>query len=178
MLLDIRERNREAEVNRLAQAAAGPALPAPPHHLLGGIFDEAFGLFRPVAPEQPRLEPARREPYLPVPQFNHGGDFEWIDDPGTYIRSIHGDVHDPHLDLFIPGVAILTHQFTRQMITTLTCGYCNSRLNSVNDLKYHLSNVRYHAVFSCCGRFFKRAVDLDRHRVAKYVHNNEVIRNA
>lgn len=63
------------------------------------------------------------------------------------------------------------------MITNLTCGYCNSQLNSMNDLRYHLSNVRYHAVFSCCGRFFKREVDLERHRSAKFVHNNEVTRN-
>jgi hypothetical protein len=54
------------------------------------------------------------------------------------------------------------------MITTLTCGYCNSRLNSINDLRYHLGNVRYHSVFSCCGRFFKRDVDLERHRTAKF----------
>ena len=75
------------------------------------------------------------------------------------------------------GVASLTHPFTREMITNLTCGYCNSRLNSMNDLRYHLSNVRYHGVFSCCGRFFKREVDLERHRTAKFVHNHEVTRN-
>ena len=76
------------------------------------------------------------------------------------------------------GVTSLGHPFTREMITTLTCGYCNSRLNSINDLRYHLSNVRYHSVFSCCGRFFKRQIDLDRHREAKFIHNHEVIRNA
>ena len=47
----------------------------------------------------------------------------------------------------------------------------------MNDLRYHLSNVRYHAVLSCCGRFFKREVDLGRHRAAKFVHNNDVTRN-
>jgi len=81
------------------------------------------------------------------------------------------------LDPNQPGVAGLTHPFTREMITNLTCGYCNSRLNSMNDLRYHLSNVRYHGVFSCCGRFFKREVDLERHRTAKFVHNHEVTRN-
>ena len=76
-----------------------------------------------------------------------------------------------------PDVARLTHPFTREMITNLTCGYCNSRLNSMNDLRYHLSNVRYHAVFSCCGRFFKREVDLERHTAAKFVHDHEATRN-
>lgn len=75
------------------------------------------------------------------------------------------------------GVAGIAHPFTREMITTLTCGYCNSRLNSIDDLRYHLGNVRYHPVFSCCGRFFKREADFVKHREAKSNHNHEVTRN-
>ncbi|KAF9652364.1 hypothetical protein BDM02DRAFT_3089237 [Thelephora ganbajun] len=137
MLLDTREREREAIANRVAQAAVRPA-PA----------------VRPPAPVPPRREPPR--PAVQILDFNDGGDFDWIDNP---------------------NVASLAHPFTREMITTLTCGYCNSRLNSINDLRYHLSNVRYHPVFSCCGRFFKRENDLERHREAKFAHNHEVTRN-
>jgi len=150
MLLDTREREREAIANRVAQAAArpGPAVrvaplpPAIPQPLRGM---GAFLRHRPASPP-------------PIPQplgFNDGGDFDWIDNP---------------------HVASLTHPFTREMITTLTCGYCSSRLNSINDLRYHLSNVRYHPVFSCCGRFFRRETDFEKHREAKSFHNHEATR--
>ena len=52
------------------------------------------------------------------------------------------------------------------MIRTLTCGYCDTRLNSLADLQYHLRAVRWHAVYACCGRFFKRDVDYERHASA------------
>ncbi|KAF9788557.1 hypothetical protein BJ322DRAFT_1049631 [Thelephora terrestris] len=160
MLLDIREREREgAQANRLARAAPRPAPPVPervdphppvPRHFAGFV---GGGFLQPAVPEQRHHEP-------PPPQnfgFGDGGDFEWIDNPTA------GNI---------------AHQFTRQMIGTLTCGYCNNRLNSINDLRYHLSNVRYHSVYSCCGRFFKRDVDYERHRQAKPFHDNEAVRNA
>ncbi len=55
------------------------------------------------------------------------------------------------------------HWFTTNMITSLTCQYCDVRLNSLADLRYHLSHVRRHSVYACCGRFFKREVDFERH---------------
>jgi hypothetical protein len=96
----------------------------------------------------------------------------------TRVRTLNSQLRlRPSFDPNKPDVASLGHPFTREMITNLTCGYCNNRLNSMNDLRYHLSHVRYHSVFSCCGRFFRREVDLQRHRDAKYIHSNEVIRN-
>lgn len=62
------------------------------------------------------------------------------------------------------------------MIQTLTCGYCDAKLNSFADLRYHLGHVRRHDVFACCGRFFKREKDLERHldaepkRFGRHVH--------
>lgn len=49
------------------------------------------------------------------------------------------------------------------MIDTLTCQYCDAKLNSIADLRYHLSRVRWHSVYACCGRFFKREEDFQRH---------------
>ena len=57
----------------------------------------------------------------------------------------------------------MRHWFTANMINSLTCQYCEAKLTSLADLRYHLSHVRKHSVFACCGRFFKREVDLDRH---------------
>jgi len=82
MLLDSRERGREALVNRAANAAARPAPLFPMLPRL--LFGEGGGLFQPPAPDPPRNEPPR-----PVAQplgFNDGGDFDWIDNPRTYIR--------------------------------------------------------------------------------------------
>ncbi|KAI0777234.1 hypothetical protein BD413DRAFT_601706 [Trametes elegans] len=62
-----------------------------------------------------------------------------------------------------PGVLCTRHWFTAEMIKTLTCQYCDTKLNSLADLRYHLSHVRWHAVYACCGRFFKREVDFQRH---------------
>jgi hypothetical protein len=96
MLLDIREREREAQVNRLGQAAARPApavrndLPQPPNPFIGA-FERAFGMYRnvpePPLPEPPRPEPPRPEPPRVVARdLGLGDDFEWIDNPRTYAR--------------------------------------------------------------------------------------------
>lgn len=176
MLLDIREREREAQINRLGRAAARPAPVVrndPPQNPVFGAFGRAFGMFRnvpdPLPPQPPRPEPPR----VAARGLGHGDvtDFEWIDNPRTCARYA---AESTVLIILQPGITVLTHPFTRQMITTLTCGYCNSQLNSINDLRYHLTNVRYHSVFSCCGRFFKREVDFDRHKQAKPFHDNQV----
>ncbi|KAI0360484.1 hypothetical protein OH77DRAFT_1501240 [Trametes cingulata] len=68
-----------------------------------------------------------------------------------------------------PDVLCTRHWFTKEMIGTLTCQYCDAKLNSLADLRYHLSHVRSHAVYACCGRFFKREVDYDRHRDSDFI---------
>lgn len=77
MLLDIREREREAQANRLAQAEARP-VPIERVNQPAGFLGRAFGLVQP--------EPAYYEPPRPVARFNNGGDFDWIDNPSTYAR--------------------------------------------------------------------------------------------
>jgi len=62
-----------------------------------------------------------------------------------------------------PAVVCSRHWFTTDMIRKLVCGYCNVRLNSLADLRYHLLHVERHPVYSCCGRFFKRVEDFERH---------------
>jgi len=49
------------------------------------------------------------------------------------------------------------------MIRNLSCGYCAIQLNSLADLRYHLLHVRHHPLYACCGRFFRRRLDFDRH---------------
>ncbi|PCH44865.1 hypothetical protein WOLCODRAFT_78291 [Wolfiporia cocos MD-104 SS10] len=65
-----------------------------------------------------------------------------------------------------PDILCSKHLFTSQMIQNLECGYCNARLTSTDDLQYHLSHVRRHPVYACCGRFFKSELDLERHQNA------------
>ncbi|KAJ7432895.1 hypothetical protein B0H11DRAFT_2123541 [Mycena galericulata] len=62
-----------------------------------------------------------------------------------------------------PDVICSRHWFTTDMIRKLVCGYCNVKLNSLADLRFHLLHVRHHAVYSCCGRFFRRVQDYERH---------------
>ncbi|KAJ7598759.1 hypothetical protein C8J56DRAFT_814955 [Mycena floridula] len=62
-----------------------------------------------------------------------------------------------------PDIVSTRHWFTATMIRNLQCGYCNTSLNSMADLRYHLSHVMRHSVFACCGRFFRNAADFRRH---------------
>ncbi|RDX54728.1 hypothetical protein OH76DRAFT_1398118 [Lentinus brumalis] len=84
----------------------------------------------------------------PAPVYNHNpprvaaGAFDWMDDP---------------------DILCTRHWFTANMINSLTCQYCDTKLTSIADLRYHLSRVRWHSVYACCGRFFKREEDLERH---------------
>ncbi|KAJ6631063.1 hypothetical protein B0H10DRAFT_1980669 [Mycena sp. CBHHK59/15] len=61
------------------------------------------------------------------------------------------------------NVVCSRHWFTTDMIRNLVCGYCDVKLNSLADLRFHLLHVRRHPVYSCCGRFFKRVQDFERH---------------
>lgn len=68
------------------------------------------------------------------------------------------------------------------MIRNLTCGYCDVPANSLADLRYHLEHVRHHDVYACCGRFFKRGIDFDRHEesaIGRFggVHAYRMVRN-
>ena len=67
------------------------------------------------------------------------------------------------------------------MIGGLVCGYCWTQANSLADLLYHLEHVQDHSVFACCGRFFSREIDFERHcnaRVKNGRHENRVVRRA
>ncbi|KAF7289868.1 RBR-type E3 ubiquitin transferase [Mycena indigotica] len=100
------------------------------------------------APQQPvfipRVELIRPPAYIPAPApvLHRRSPLEWMDDP---------------------DVVCSRHWFTTEMINTLICGYCNVRLNSLADLRFHLTHVRRHPVYACCGRFFKHEIDYDRH---------------
>ena len=81
MLPFSREREREANVNRVTQVAVRPTptLPVRPQvtHVVGGIF------------QPPVHEPPHRGPPHSTsryPNCNHGGDFGWIDNPSTYAQ--------------------------------------------------------------------------------------------
>ncbi|KAJ6571684.1 hypothetical protein B0H19DRAFT_936268 [Mycena capillaripes] len=94
-------------------------------------------------------------PAHPPPAYNPA--------PVPYIQAIniHGRASLDWMDN--PDVVCSRHPFTTDMISRLVCGYCNVRLNSLADLRFHLTHVRHHAVYACCGRFFRRAQDYDRH---------------
>jgi hypothetical protein len=92
----------------------------------------------------------------------HYDEFEWMDDPSLSTSSLFNQI-ESSLRFTRVDVVGARHEFTRTMLHTLTCGYCNARLNSLADLRYHLSHVTRHPVYACCGRFFKRDVDFERH---------------
>lgn len=87
MLLNTREREREAIANRAVQAVPrpAPAVAPPPPALYGpgGLFVRGRGLFEPPAPEPPRPPP---RPAAQLIDLNIGGDFDWIDDPSAYAQ--------------------------------------------------------------------------------------------
>ncbi|KAI6158108.1 hypothetical protein BKA82DRAFT_996490 [Pisolithus tinctorius] len=100
------------------------------------------------------LEPP--PPYRPAP-VEERNDLEWLRNP----KHMGGG-----------------HLFTSRMIRGLTCGYCRARADSLAHLLYHLEHVR-HPVFACCGRFFPREIDFDRHcnsRVKGGRHEHRVVR--
>ncbi|KAI5834944.1 hypothetical protein K523DRAFT_360231 [Schizophyllum commune Tattone D] len=62
-----------------------------------------------------------------------------------------------------PQLLCTRHWFTTNMVRDLRCGYCDAMLNSLADLRYHLEHVNRHPVYACCGRFFRRNEDFERH---------------
>ncbi|KIM74131.1 hypothetical protein PILCRDRAFT_828552 [Piloderma croceum F 1598] len=98
--------------------------------------------------QQPQGQPA--PPVIPlqpgplVPAAVVHGTFEWLDNANI----------------------VGNHPFTTRMVQRLNCGYCHARLNSVADLRYHLTHVRRHSVYACCGRLFEDANAYEQHQQA------------
>ncbi|KDQ60169.1 hypothetical protein JAAARDRAFT_597882 [Jaapia argillacea MUCL 33604] len=121
---------------------------------LGGYIPPHLRLAQP-APPPPYHDIARQFIQDAVQQEINRHAFHWLDDP---------------------HVVCGRHWFTTNMVRDLTCGYCDNRLNSLADLQYHLTRVRWHPVYACCGRLFKRAEDFERHtrtyssRFGEHIH--------
>ncbi|THH30196.1 hypothetical protein EUX98_g3975 [Antrodiella citrinella] len=95
---------------------------------------------------QPAPPPPYAPAHYPVPHVMHGeGPLDWILDREFLCTR---------------------HPYTANMIANLTCLYCDVRLNSLADMQYHLVHTRRHPLYTCCGRFFKRAEDWNRHTEA------------
>ncbi|KAK7683547.1 hypothetical protein QCA50_013382 [Cerrena zonata] len=139
MLLEERERNRERQARVLApvpQAAPPPAL------FLGAIDREAQAI---AIANQAIRQHAQEE--RQVYHYN-----EYVPPQARDLTWMHDD-----------DIISKRHWFTIDMIQTLSCGYCDAKLRSVADLRYHLANTKRHELYACCGRFFKRDVDFERH---------------
>ncbi|KAI0084695.1 hypothetical protein BDY19DRAFT_969625 [Irpex rosettiformis] len=129
----------------------------------------------------PRQEPHRLNPH----RFVMGEDVMAEEDERIHRPAPPPPYYAQHLDagrpqemhwIMEPETLKTRHWFTLDMVTNLTCGYCSARLNSLADLRYHLSRTKKHEVYACCGRFFKRAMDFDRHVGAGRSHENQVSR--
>ncbi|KAG5654567.1 hypothetical protein H0H81_000092 [Sphagnurus paluster] len=108
-----------------------------------------------LAPPPPPPYENPLQGYIPPEQRGQHNQLNWMDDP---------------------DVLSLKHWFTANMVNALTCGYCDLRLNSLADLRYHLAHVRRHPVYTCCGRFFKRRVDFEKHVASKgYDHDHQMV---
>ncbi|KAI0066084.1 hypothetical protein BV25DRAFT_1868368 [Artomyces pyxidatus] len=140
----------ERERERLRRAPANPGPAAAARQLLPF---EAPPVHNHPVPAPP--------PYHanPEPQNRwNAADFDWMTD-----RAIMKS-NNPHL-------------FTRNMIRTLSCGYCAARQASLRALQVHLSLAR-HPVYACCGRLFSNAINYGRHtrsysRFGNHIHQIE-----
>nr|GAT58831.1 predicted protein [Mycena chlorophos] len=145
----LEERERERERNRNAAPVPRPA-PAPAVVPFVGGAAMHFGNPAPIYHAPP---PA----YHPPAPARHNA-LDWMDDP---------------------SVINARHPFTTAMLQTLICGYCNVRLNSLADLRFHLLRVRHHGVYACCGKFFRREVDFLKHEESKWpgMHEYQLCRD-
>lgn len=176
MLLEERERRRQENQPR-------PVVNPPP------VVDNPRPVIHPLPVVQP--QPVIRHYRPPSPGSSletsaiYPGDleqwealerFEWIVDGGTSFSPLPRE-HPSHRSSLNPiGVHGGRQPFTRDMVAMLTCQYCFARLNSLADLRFHLSRTNKHPVYACCGRFFKRATDLRKHIDMAWSHNNQVVR--
>jgi hypothetical protein len=93
------------------------------------------------------------------------------------VRQTTTSVHQILTGILAHGVAG-SNQFTSDIVRSLCCGYCRARLNSVADLRYHLTNVRRHPVFACCNQFFEdREVFNEHKRRQGGLHEGEYVRD-
>ncbi|KAI0766295.1 hypothetical protein BC629DRAFT_1596450 [Irpex lacteus] len=106
-----------------------------------------------VFAQPPQLPPP---PYRARPVYNDGGDLLWMMEPDAF----------------------RTRQwFTNTMIGNLTCGYCNARLRSLANLRYHLTHTRRHEVYACCGRFFRYETHFMQHTTMKVGYHEHEYRS-
>lgn len=154
MLLEERERNREAQVNARAVRAAPP----PPYVERNLVHLPQVLLRPPVAAPEVRL--------LPPQAAEARGELEWMNNRG--MCSSYPVARYIAYDCTRRIEFLCTkHFFTANMISNLTCLYCDAKLTSLADLRYHLSHTRRHDVYACCGRFFKREEDFMKHTAAE-----------
>ncbi|KAG8934216.1 hypothetical protein FRC02_010386 [Tulasnella sp. 418] len=129
----------------------------------GGVFHN------PVPAAAPRVIPAQGETFA----TGRGAAFANNPNPARY----RGWVTEELDWLSDQHVVSTRHWFTSDMIRNLTCGYCQVRLNSLQDLRYHLTHTRRHPVYTCCGKFFKREQDYQRHEASNiYYHDHTMVR--
>lgn len=58
------------------------------------------------------------------------------------------------------------------MINECMCGYCGRQVHTLQALEEHLTNVRRHPVYSCCGRFFRQPEHYEQHKASPGVLNH------
>ncbi|KAI0053773.1 hypothetical protein FA95DRAFT_1586011 [Auriscalpium vulgare] len=113
-----------------------------------------------VAPREPvqRLQPAEAPPpYQPQQVHGNWQQFEWLSSPAVL------------------NTCASKHPFTRQMIRTLTCRYCMTRVQSLRELQIHLA-LAAHPVFACCGRLFPNVNSYNSHRRSRRAHVHTINR--
>ncbi|KAL1695837.1 hypothetical protein GGG16DRAFT_86208 [Schizophyllum commune] len=173
MLLDEMERQRQARAGGNANRPQ-PIRPPPP-------------VQPPAIPRQPVVQPIHANPYLDDSDADDSDEEQrpWYEGwggpappvalgmgvfggglpiphrtptppPGYRAGSLTWMTEDPQL-------LCTRHWFTTNMVRDLRCGYCDAMLNSLADLRYHLEHVNRHPVYACCGRFFRRNEDFERH---------------
>ncbi|KAF7350397.1 RBR-type E3 ubiquitin transferase [Mycena venus] len=67
-----------------------------------------------------------------------------------------------------PNVVCSRHPFTTDMISNLVCGYCNVRLNSLADLRFHLSHDYERHIDTYAARFRGQARTSDEERLTEF----------
>ncbi|KAI0766296.1 hypothetical protein BC629DRAFT_1596451 [Irpex lacteus] len=181
MLLEEEERRREAERGPARAPAPAPRHypdPASGNDPMEGLRPFGFGMLVPEEQLQQGFEAAHAREIVRAlrRQVNFNGEEPPAPPPYYAVqRNITYDTSDMQW-MMEPDAINTRHWFTRDMIAGLTCGYCDARLNSLADLRYHLSHSKRHAVYSCCGRFFKRDVDFERHVESRQYHENQARR--
>lgn len=162
MLLEEGERQRNAALPQ--QPAIPVVLPPVIHHAV-------------YAPVMNAPVPAPRffgaPPFLAQPRYLDN-ELDWLLNGGEATEFVGFMEANEH---FAFAEVNTRHWFTAAMIENLECRYCNARLNSMADLRYHLAHTTRHPVFACCGKFFAREDDYEKHRtMAVFAHRDTFVR--